>query len=152
MKAALHAESIGLRRVPAAVVAAASLLLLAGCNKVRPTNMIPLGSAGRHPDSIEQLQKYEISDGEIQQVLIAGRAGMSEKGCVELISVARSRHGVFSEGDAVAGLLNAGMKEASVMELVRLNQLMLFAGYTAAMLLAGLFVDMYYDVARRSAI
>ncbi len=151
MKAALHAESIGLRRVPAAVVAAASLLLLAGCNKVRPTNMIPLDSAGMHPDSIEQLQKYQINDGEIQQVLIAGRAGMSEKGCVELISVARSRHGVFSEGDAVAGLLNAGMKEASVMELVRLNQLMPFAGEAEAMRLAGISDEVVLDVARHRA-
>src|SRR5260370_37274262 len=106
MKAALHAESIGLRRVPAAVVAAASLLLLAGCNKVRPTNMISLDSAGMHPDRIEQLQKYQINDGEIQQVLIAGRAGMRGNGCVELIRVGRSLHWRFSQGRAVCGVLS----------------------------------------------
>jgi len=148
MKTAGHAESIGLRRVSSALVTAAWLLLLAGCNKVHPTNMTPLDSAGMHPDSIEQLQKYQINDGEIQQVLIAGHAGMSEKGCVELIGLARSRHGVFAEGDAVANLLGAGMKESSVMELVRLNQLTAFAGEAAAMRLAGISDDVVLNVAR----
>ena len=110
--------------------------------------MTPLDSAGMHPDSIEQLQKYQINDGEIQQVLIAGHAGMSEKGCVELIGLARSRHGVFAEGDAVANLLGAGMKESSVMELVRLNQLTAFAGEAAAMRLAGISDDVVLNVAR----
>jgi len=151
MNAAPHAESPGLRRLPAAAVIAASLLLLAGCNRVRPTNMTPLDSAGMHPDSIEQLQKYQISDGEIQQVLIAGRAGMSEKGCVELISLARARHSVFAEGDAVAGLLSAGMKEGSALELVRLNQLMPFAGEAEALRLAGISDDVILDVAEHRA-
>src|SRR5579864_6446304 len=121
MKTARRAESNRLRRVSLAFVAAVSLVLLASCNRIRQTNMTPLDSAGMHLDSIEQLQKYKVNDEEIQQVLIAGRGGMSEKGCVELISLARARHAVFAEGDAVAGLLGAGMKESSAMELVRLN-------------------------------
>jgi hypothetical protein len=151
MNAAPHAEPLGLRRLPAALVIAASLFLLAGCNRIRPTNMTPLDSAGMHSDSIEQLQKYQINDGEIQQVLIAGRAGMSEKGCVELISLARERHGVFAEGDAVAGLLSAGMKESSALALVRLNQLMPFAGEAEALRLAGISDDVILDVAEHRA-
>lgn len=128
---------------------AASLVFLAGCNKLRPTNMIPLDSAGMHTESIEQLHKYQINDAEVQQILIAGRAGMSEQGCVELIGIARSRHRVFAEGDVVAGLLNAGMKEPSVLELVRLDQMSPFAGEAQAMRLAGLSDEVVLNVARR---
>jgi hypothetical protein len=130
---------------------AASLLLLAGCNKVRQTNMSSLDAAGMHSDSLEQLHKYQINDDEVQQVLIAGRAGMSEQGCVELVGMARSRQRVFAEGDAIAGLLGAGMKESSVMELVRLDQLGPFAGEAAAMRLAGLSDGVVLDVARHRA-
>lgn len=151
MKTARLAEAIRLRRVSLPFVVAASLLLLASCNKIRQTNMTPLDSAGMHPDSIEQLQKYQINDYEIQQVLIAGRAGMSEKGCVELISMARARHAVFAEGDAVAGLLAAGMKESSVIELIRLSQLMPFAGEAEAMRLAGISDEVVLNVARHRA-
>lgn len=151
MKTARHAESVCLRQLYPALVVAASLLLLAACHRVHQTNMTPLDSAGMHPDSIEQLQKYQINDSEIQQVLTAGRAGMSEKGCVELIALARARHAVFAEGDAVAGLLGAGVKESSVIELVRLHQLTPFAGEAEAMRLAGISDEVVLDVARHRA-
>lgn len=153
MKTAHHAESVRLRmrQLSPAFAVAASLLLLAACNRVHQTNMTPLDGAGMHPDSIEQLQKYQIVDSEIQQVLTAGRAGMSEKGCVELVGLARARHAVFAEGDAVAGLLSAGMKESSAIELVRLNQLTPFAGEAEAMRLAGISDEVVLDVARHRA-
>jgi hypothetical protein len=147
----MKTESICPQRISLAFVVAASLLLLASCNGLRQTNMTPLDSAGMHPDSIEQLQRYQVSDAEVQQLLIAGHAGMSEKGCVELVRLARARHAVFVEGDAVAGLLGAGMKESSVMELVHLNQLMPFAGEAQAMRLAGISDDVVLDVARHRA-
>lgn len=137
-----------LERVSAALVLAGALFLSAGCGKVRQTNMTQLDAAGMHPDSLEQLQKYRVSDDEVRQILVAGRAGMSEQGCVELIGIARSRQRVFGEGDAIAGLLGAGMKENSVMQLVRMDQLGLFTGEAAAMRLAGLSDDIILDVAR----
>jgi len=130
---------------------AASLLLLAGCNKVRQTNMSSLDAAGMHPDSIDQLHKFQVNDDEVRQILTAGRAGMSEQGCVKLVEMARSRHRAFTEGDAVAELLGAGMNEDSVIEIVRLNQLALFAGEAAAMRLAGLSDDVVLSVARQRA-
>jgi hypothetical protein len=151
MKTARHMRSARLGQLSPAFTVAASLLLLAACNRVHQTNMTPLDGAGMHPDSIEQLQKYQINDSEIQQVLTAGRAGMSEKGCVELVALARARHAVFAEGDAVAGLLSAGMKESSAIELVRLNQLTPFAGEAEAMRLAGISDEVVLDVARHRA-
>lgn len=151
METAGQISSVRPRRVPTASAWAASLLLLAGCGKVRQTNMSALDAAGMHPDSLEQLQEYQISSDEIQQVLTAGRGGMSERGCVELVRMAHSRHRVFVEGDAIAGLLGAGIKESSVMELVRLDQLTAFAGEAQAMRLAGLSDDVVLDVARHRA-
>ena len=130
---------------------AASLLLLAGCNKVRQTNMSSLDAAGMHSDSIDQLHKFQVNDDEVRQILTGGRAGMSEQGCVKLVEIARSRHRAFTEGDAVAELLGAGMNEDSVIEIVRLDQLALFAGEAAAMRLAGLSDGVVLSVARQRA-
>jgi hypothetical protein len=143
--------SVDLRLARSVFTLAASLLLLAGCNKVRQTNMSSLDAAGMHPDSIEQLHKYQVNDDEVQQILIAGRAGMSEQGCIRLVEIARSRHRAFAEGDGVAGLLGAGMNENSVLEIIRLDQLTLFAGEAAAMRLAGLSDDVILCVARHRA-
>lgn len=151
MKTRVHPACPYPWRAPFIFAVAASLLLLAGCNKIKQTNMSPLDAAGMHPESFEQLRKYQVSDGEVQQILMAGRAGMSEQGCVQLVSIARSRHRVFAEGDAIAYLFGAGMKESTVMEIVRLDQLSSFGGEAAAMRLAGLSDDVILDAARRHA-
>jgi hypothetical protein len=151
MKMLRHTSPISLRSFWPASLLAISLLLLSGCSKMRQTNMTPLDAAGMHSESVEQLHKYQVSTDEVQQILIAGRAGMSEQGCVKLIGIARSRHRVFAEGDAIANLVGAGMKEDSILQLVQLDQLTLFAGEAAAMRLAGLSDDVILDAARRRA-
>jgi hypothetical protein len=151
MNIARHARLDPLRGLRPAFVLAASLLLVFGCNKMRPTNMTPLDSVGMHSESIDQLKKYQVTDDEVRQILIAGKAGMSEQGCMKLVGIARARHRVFAEGDAIAELLGAGMKEDSVFQLVQLDQLTLFAGEAAAMRLAGISDDVILDVARHRA-
>jgi hypothetical protein len=151
MKTARHRAALRPRRIAPAFVFGGLVFLLAGCGKVSRTNMSPLDTAGMHPESVAQLLKYQVSADEVQQILIAGRAGLSEQGCVELVGIARSRHRTFAEGDAVAGLLGAGMKENSVIQIVRLDQLNAFAGEAAAMRLAGLSEDVILDVAQRRA-
>ena len=113
--------------------------------------MAPLDTAGMHADTIEQLHKYEVSDDEIQQVLTVARAGMSEQDCVEIIRIARSRHRSFAEAEPIAGLLGAGVKESSVLELLRMEQLALFGGEAEAMHLAGISDDVVLELARRKA-
>ena len=125
----------------------AIVFVMAGCNKSR-THTNQLDTAGMHPESIEALRKYQVNDAEVQQVVIAGNAGMSEKDCVELVRIARSRDRVFAEGEVVAGLLGAGTKEGTVMELVRLDELTRFGGEAEAMRLAGLSDEVILDVAR----
>ena len=128
---------------------AASLLILAGCNKINHGNASPFDAVGMHPESIEQLHKYQVNDAEVQQILAAGSAGMTEQDCVELVRIARSRDRVFAEGDIVAGLLGAGVKESTIMELVRLDELNGYGGEAEAMHLANLSDEVILDVARR---
>src|ERR1700752_2843476 len=123
METARHGASACLGRAPPVVTLATCLLLLTGCGKVRQTNMSRLDAVGMHPESLDQLQKYHVNDEEVRQILIVGRAGMSEQASVELVGIARSRQRVFGEGDAIANLLGAGMNENSVLQLVRLDQL-----------------------------
>lgn len=113
--------------------------------------MSPLDDAGMHPETIEQLNKYQVNDAEVQQILTAGRAGMSEQDCVELVRLARSRDRSFADGDAIAGMIDAGVKQDTIMELVRLDELTAFGGEAEAMHLAGLSDAVILDVARRKA-
>jgi hypothetical protein len=113
--------------------------------------MTPLDAAGMHPDTLEQLHKYQVTDAEVQQILIAGKAGMTEQGCLSLVGIDRSRHRSFVEGEVIAQLLGAGMMESAVIQLERMDQLGLFAGEAAAMRLAGLSDDLILNVARHRA-
>ena len=151
MNAARQTGALYLRRIIPALASAGLFFALAGCGNVRQTNMSQLDAAGMHPESIEQLHQYQVNADEVRQILTMGRAGMSEQGCVELVGIARSRHRVFAEGDAMANLLGAGMKESTAIQLVRLDQVTPFAGEAAAMKLAGLSEDVILDVARRRA-
>jgi len=76
---------------------------------------------------------------------------MSEQECVELVRLARSRDRSFAEGDAIAGMIEAGVKQNTILDLVRLNELTAFGGEAEAMHLAGLSDAVILDVARRKA-
>ncbi len=128
---------------------AACLFVCAGCNHADRARMTTLGDAGMHPDTIEQLKKYQVNDAEVQQILTVGRAGLSEQECVELVRLARSRDRSFAEGEAIAGMIEAGVKQDTILELVRLDELTAFGGEAEAMHLAGLSDAVILDVARR---
>lgn len=131
------------------IVLATSLFFSAGCNNTNRARMTSLDTAGMHPETIEQLNKYQVNDAEVQQILTVGRAGMSEQECIELVRLARSRDRSFAEGDAIAGMIEAGVKQDTILELVRLNELTAFGGEAEAMHLAGLSDAVILDVARR---
>lgn len=133
------------------IALAAFLFVCAGCKNASRARMTPLDAVGMHPESIEQLKTFRVSDAEIQQILTVGRAGMSEQNCVELVRVARSHDQAFTDGDAIAGMLDAGVKEDTILQIVRLNELAAFGGEAEAMHLAGLSDAVILDVARRKA-
>lgn len=133
------------------IALAALVFVCAGCKNASRARMAPLDAVGMHPESIEQLKTYQVNDAEVQQILTVGRAGMSEQDCVELVRLARSRHRSFAEGDAIAGMIDAGVRQDTILELVRLDELTAFGGEAEAMHLAGLSDPVILDVARRKA-
>jgi hypothetical protein len=108
-----------------------------------------LDQAGMWFNGVEQLRELSVTDDEVQQVLLARQAGITDENCVELVRLARRRNQPFADGAAIGGLMRAGMQEQSVMALARLNQLGLRAGEAQAMRLAGLSDEVILAVARR---
>ena len=133
------------------LLALITVAILSGCNKFRSTDMTPLDRAGVWFNNIEKLLELDVTDAEVEQLVSVRQTGVSDEACIELIRISRGRHGQFTDGQAVASLVGAGMQEASVIELARLNQLGLRAGEAQAMRLARLSDQMILAVARRRA-
>ena len=139
-------------RTPQRLFFAAVLVAsLAGCERLKPTDLRPLDKAGMWYQSIEELRKLNPSEDEIAQLVLAREAGLSDAGCLELIRLARSREKPFESGAAVASLLRVRMSEPSVLELARLNQLGLWVGEAQAIRLAGISEEIVMTMARRRA-
>lgn len=128
-----------------------AVLLLAGCKRVRPTDMATLYQAGMWDQNIQELRKLGVTSNEVAEVAEARGAGLSDANCVELVRIAHARKQPFAAGGAVADLLRAGVDEQTVLQLARLDQLGLWAGEAQAMRLAGLSDRVILAVARRRA-
>ncbi len=101
--------------------------------------------------NVEQLRQLGLADSEVPQLVSLRQAGVTDDACIELVRMAHAQHQLFSDGQAVAGLLNAGVDEKTVLELARLNQLGLWAGEALALRLSGLSDQVILAVARRRA-
>ena len=126
-----------------------ALLLCTSCKRSADTK--PLDEAGVGFSAIKDLEQLEINEDEVTQIVKARAAGMSDRNCLELLKLARSRGGQFAEGYAVFNLRAAGMSEEGVMELGRLNHLGIWAGEAHALLLAGFHEPTVLELARRRA-
>jgi hypothetical protein len=122
---------------------------LTGCKQLHPTDLTPLNQAGMYFTNVEQLRQLSVSDSEVAQLVPAHQAGVSDDDCIELIRIARSRNQPFADGQAVAGLLNAGVSEKSVLELDHLDQLGPWSGEALVLRLSGLSDQVILAIARR---
>jgi hypothetical protein len=100
-------------------------------------------------NNVEPLREFDMTLDEVQQLILAREAGVPEEDCVELIRLARRRGQPFNDGQAIAGLVRAGLQNSSAMTLARLDQLGLNAGEAQAMKLAGLSDEVVLSMARR---
>jgi hypothetical protein len=122
-----------------------------GCNKIRQADLTPLDKAGVWFDGVEQVHALNVSDAEVQELVAALQGGLSGQTCLELIRIAHDRNQPFEDGRGISALVGAGMQEASVLGLARLNQLGLRTGEAQAMRLARLSDRVILDIARRRA-
>jgi len=126
-------------------------LVAAGCKRVQPLDTKPLDASGMGYDTIKKLEALQITTPEIAELARARNAGLSDASCIELIQISRGRGEAFASGEAVAGLIRVGMRETSVLELARLNQLGLGVGELQAIRLTGLSDSIVLEVARHRA-
>jgi hypothetical protein len=126
-------------------------LLLAGCRKTQKPDEDPLYQAGMWSDTIQKLHSLDVGDTEITEVLKAHQAGFPDDDCVEVVRLARGRKKMFSDGDAIAGLLHVGVSETNVLALARLDQLGVWAADLQGIRLAGYSDQVVMAVARHRA-
>ncbi|HYB62436.1 MAG TPA: hypothetical protein VEH50_13275 [Methylomirabilota bacterium] len=150
MRGDCRREVFNWRPVAFAVVIA-SVLTLSGCKRQPPTDLSPLDQAGMWFSNVQELRGYNLTQAEVSELVEVRQAGLNDENCLELVRLARGRHQSFSDGDAIASLLDAGLSSQTIMELARLNQLGPWAGEALAMHLAKLTDAVVLDVAGRRA-
>jgi hypothetical protein len=129
----------------------AGALVFGGCSKVRYVDMQPLEQAGMRYETTKQLRELNVTEEEVAELLLVKQVRLSDAACVELVQRARFRQQPFTDGDEISSLLGAGLKEAVVMELVRLNQLGLLAEEYKLMHQALMSDTLILTLARRRA-
>jgi hypothetical protein len=122
-----------------------------GCHNVPPLDTTPLDNAGMNYDVENQLKALNVTAPEVAQIASARRSGFSDEACLQVVRLYRDRKQPFDAGDSIAGLMQAGMGEGTVLKLAQLNQLGLNAGELQAMRLAGLSDEIVLDVAQHHA-
>jgi hypothetical protein len=140
-----------LRTFVAALGLFALALAAASCQRMKPLETAPLDSAGMNYDAIQQLKALNIAGPEVAEIAKARQSGFSDANCVQAVTIFHGRGQPFNAGDAVAGLLKAGMSDDTILDLARLNQLGLGAGELEAMHLAGISDAITLEVARHHA-
>jgi hypothetical protein len=138
------------RRI-ARVAALAAALAIAGCHNLQPIDTAPLDSAGMTYDAVVQLKTLKVTAPEVAQIATARRSGFSDEACLQVVRIYRGRKQAFDAGDAISGLVQAGMGENTIVQLAQVNQLGLAAGELEAMKLAGLSDQIILDVAQHHA-
>lgn len=102
-------------------------------------------------DAIQELKKLNITASEIAEIAQARQAGLPDADCVEVLRIYRGRGQAFDAGNALAGLAQVGLREETILQLARLNQLGRGWGELQAMRLAGLSDSIVLEVARHHA-
>ncbi len=139
------------RLSPVALALALAALVAAGCKVIHRADTRPLDGVGMSFSAIEQLQKLDVTNPEVAELVKVKQVGFSDDAAVELVRAAHRRNQRFTSGDSVVGLAQAGFSEKGVLELGRLDQLGLWVGEAQAMRLAGIPEPVILELARQRA-
>ncbi len=102
-------------------------------------------------DSVRELEALHIGNAEVTEILKMHGAGLSDQDCIRLLRIYHVRGQVFSVGDTVSGMIQAGMSDDTILALANLDQLGAPSGELEAMYLAGLSDPVILEVARHRA-
>ena len=123
--------------------------LLFACQRSPQPEPATAEQAEMWPDSMQELRTLKVSNAEMGELAKARQAGLSDRGSIVLIKLARIRHKPFTEGRNIADLLSAGVSEKTVLALARLNQLGIWTGQAQALHLTGFSDQVLLAVAQR---
>lgn len=147
--------AVGFRRWKMCVFAVAVLcaagLASAGCSRLKPVDTTSLDSSGMGYNAVQELQAMKITAPEVAQIAKARNGGFSDDDCVAILKIYRGENRPFDAGDAVAGLVQVGMSDASILDLAKMNELGLDWGELQAMKLAGMSDEIVLGVAQQRA-
>lgn len=139
------------RRPSLLCLATAALIIATSCKHLQPLDTKPLDAAGVGYASIKKLEALKITSEEIPEISKMRSAGFSDDSCVSIVEMYHQRGKPFAAGEAVAGLVKAGMRENTILELARMDQLGLGAGEFQVMRLAGLSDAIILETAKHEA-
>jgi hypothetical protein len=139
------------KRLSVLGLAAGLSLMAAGCKHFQPLDTKPLDAAGVGYASIKKLEALKITSEEIPEISKMRSAGFSDDSCVSIVEIYHQRGKPFTAGEAVAGLVKAGVRENTILELARMDQLGLGAGEFQVMRLAGLSDAIILETAKHEA-
>jgi hypothetical protein len=114
------------------------LLRASGCDRHPLTDYRPLDRAGMFSSNVEQLKALNTSDAEVAQLVKLKQAGISDDGCVTLISEAHRRLHPFAGADSAVNLSRAGYTESVILEIAKIDQLDIISGDAVMLRLVGL--------------
>jgi hypothetical protein len=139
------------KRLSLPCLVAAALMIATGCKHLQPLDTKPLDAAGVGYASIKKLEALKITSEEIPEISKMRSAGFSDDSCVSIVEIYHQRGKPFTAGEAVAGLVKAGVRENTILELARMDQLGLGAGEFEVVRLAGLSDAIILEMAKREA-
>lgn len=126
----------GVQRLALALVVAGCV---SGCKRLEYVSTRPLDDAGFSFSVIQDIRSLDINNAEVAELVKAKNGGVSELACVDLIKVARGRKQRFTSGAEMARLRSAGVGDAALVELLRIDQLgSSWVGEAEAIRLAGI--------------
>ena len=136
---------------PLAIAFVCLALLSVGCKRMQPLDTAPLDHTGMGYDAVQELKSLNVTPAEVAEMAQARQAGLPDPDCVEVLRIYRGRGQAFSAGAAIAGMIQVGLREDTLLELARLNQLDHGWGELQAMRLARLSDAVVLEVARHHA-
>jgi hypothetical protein len=114
------------------------LFRMSGCHQHPLTDYRPLDQVGMWSSNVEQLKTLNTSDTEVVQLVKLKQAGISDDGCVTLITDAHQRQHPFNSADSAINLSRAGYPEPVILEIAKTDQLDIISGDAVMLRLVGL--------------
>ena len=114
------------------------LFRMSGCHQHPLTDYRPLDQAGMWSSSAEQLKMLNTSDDEVAHLVKLKQAGITDDGCVTLVTDAHQHEHPFASADSAINLVRAGYAEPVILEIAKTDQLDIISGDAVMLKLVGL--------------